>query len=109
MTHTNVRLSAPTAPHQPRPLPGRGLGIAGFVLSMLGALSPIGLILSIIALVLGRRAGRTSGLAVAGTVLGAIGSVVLVVVSIAAVTTLSSQTGLCSIQELIQLACTAGP
>ncbi len=82
-------------PATPRPLPPvapNGLGIAGFVCSLIGLLcsmgllSPIGLILSIIAL---NRPPR--GLAIAGVVLGALGScgiilaAVFVPVAIAAV------------------------
>ena len=48
---------------------------------------------------------RTNGLAVAGTVLGAIGTILLVVALIATITAVSSQGGLCSIPELIQLSC----
>ena len=61
--------------YQQAPPPSNGLGVAGFVLSLLGflgtcgLLSPIGLILSLIAL---RKQPR--GLAIAGVIIGAVGS-----------------------------------
>ena len=88
-----------------RPVPGRGLGIAGFILSLLGAFSPIGLVLSIVSLVQAKRVGRGNGLAVAGIVFGVIGTVVLVVVLVASISALSSQTELCGIGDLIRLSC----
>lgn len=62
----------------PRPS-GNGMGVAGFIISLVGLiltcglLCPIGLIFSLIAL--GRK---PRGLAIAGTILGAIGSLFLV-------------------------------
>ena len=61
--------------HHPAPPPSNGLGVAGFVLSLLGflgtcgLLSPIGFILSLVAL---RK--EPKGLAIAGVIIGAIGS-----------------------------------
>jgi hypothetical protein len=60
------------------PQPTNGLGIAGFITSLVGIVScgllaPVGLILSLFALV-----KRPRGFAIAGTVIGAIGCVVLV-------------------------------
>lgn len=63
-------------PNAHTPPPSNGLGVAGFVLSLLGfigtcgLLSPIGLLLSLIAL---RKQPR--GLAIAGTIIGAVGSI----------------------------------
>lgn len=65
---------------QHNPPPSNGLGVAGFVLSLLGflgtcgLLSPIGFILSLIAL---RKEPR--GLAIAGAIIGAVGSLWLLV------------------------------
>ncbi|MGJ4844139.1 DUF4190 domain-containing protein [Leifsonia sp. Le1] len=67
------RLSFPP-PAPPRPLdPGRGLGIAGFVLSFFFLLNIVGLVLSIVGLVQSRRAGNRNGLAVAGIIIAAVG------------------------------------
>ncbi|GAB2466136.1 DUF4190 domain-containing protein [Xylanimonas ulmi] len=90
-----------TSPQQPQPhyasaappsagpsapatsVPGRGLGIAGFVTAFL--VSPVGLVLSIIALVQSRKAGHKNGLALAGvivSVLVTIGWVVVIIVTV---------------------------
>ncbi len=75
--------SAPVGYAAPAPVdPGKGLGIAGFVLAFFGPLALVGVILSIVALVKSRRAGQKNGLALAGIILGA---VVLVVTTIAIV------------------------
>lgn len=71
---------APEAP--PRP-PGNGMGVAGFVVSLVGfvltcgLLCPIGLIFSLIGL--GRQ---PKGFAIAGTIIGALGSLMLVAVAV---------------------------
>jgi len=63
----------------PRPSGGNGMGTAGFVVSLVGLilcgglLCPLGLIFSLVGL--GRQ---PRGLAIAGTVIGSIGSLVLV-------------------------------
>ena len=73
-----------------------GLGIAGFVTGLLGALLswiPIaGIVLGVLGIVLGgvataqaRRSGAAKGLATAGIVLGAIGVVIAVVIVTAVV------------------------
>ena len=68
--------SAPVGYAAPAPVdPGKGLGIAGFVLAFFGPLALVGVILSIVA-------GQKNGLALAGIILGA---VVLVVTTIAIV------------------------
>jgi hypothetical protein len=85
--------------------PGFGLGIAGFALSMLGALSPLGLVFSLVAFVKSRHAGRKNGLALAGIVIGAVGTVVLVVVTVAAIMTLAGNTEICSIDALFAQTC----
>jgi len=64
-----------------QPAPSNGLGIAGFVLGLLGlaffwfpfvglALAILGVILSAVAIANGRKSGAGTGLAVAGLVLG---------------------------------------
>lgn len=63
-------------------VPGKGLGIAGFVLSLLGPLTVVGLVLSIVALVQSRRAGRSNGFAVAGIVIGTLGVLVFIALMI---------------------------
>ncbi|WP_114560873.1 DUF4190 domain-containing protein [Desertihabitans aurantiacus] len=60
--------------------PGRTLGIVGLVLAIVAA--PIGLIVSIVALVQSKKAGMGNGLAVAGIIVGAlftIGIILLIV------------------------------
>ncbi|MFT4306078.1 MAG: hypothetical protein QM604_04215 [Microbacterium sp.] len=100
MTTTSVPVAPPALP-----LPGRALGVAGFVLSLLAAFAPVGLVLSLVAFVQGRRARRTNGLALGGVILGAVGTVVLIVVAVASVVTLAGQTELCGIGDLIALEC----
>lgn len=70
-----------TYPQQAPVNPGRSLGIAGFVLSIIIPISLIGLILSIIALVQSKKAGMKNGFALAGIIIGAvvvIGAIVLI-------------------------------
>ncbi|WP_159620224.1 DUF4190 domain-containing protein [Arthrobacter zhaoguopingii] len=55
----------------------RTLSITGLVLAFL--ISPVGLILSIVALVKARRSGTGNGLAVAGIIVGLLGTAILVV------------------------------
>ncbi|WP_165968691.1 DUF4190 domain-containing protein [Arthrobacter crusticola] len=55
----------------------RALSITGLVLAFL--ISPVGLILSIIAMVKARRSGTGNGLALAGIIVGLLGTVILVV------------------------------
>src|SRR5437773_6109506 len=67
------------------PPPTNGLGVAGFVTSLIGVvtcgfLSPIGLLFSLVGLT-----RRPRGLAIAGTVLGALGSLWLFVAGFAMV------------------------
>ena len=52
--------------------PGKTLGIAGLVLSIIGCTSLIGLILSIVALNKSKKAGYKNGIALAGIIVGAI-------------------------------------
>jgi len=62
------------------PVPGRGLGIAGFVLSLFVIGNIVGLILSIVALVQSKRAGRGNGFAVAGIVIASVGVALTILV-----------------------------
>ena len=66
----------PPSPPPPRPSETNGLGIAGFVVSIVGiftcVLCPVGLILSLIAL-----GKQPKGFAIAGTVIGGLGTVLL--------------------------------
>ncbi|PZR54961.1 hypothetical protein DNL40_00745 [Xylanimonas oleitrophica] len=87
----------PAGPGQAAPAdPGRGLGIAGFVLALLGPLTVVGLVVSIVALIRSRKAGRGNGFAVAGIVLGAIGTVLLAVAAFAFVVGLNQYTEMCN-------------
>lgn len=73
--------------------PSNGLGIAGFVLSLLGlvlfwfpfvgvVLAIIGVILSAVAMANGRKRGASTGLALAGLVLGLVALVPLILIII---------------------------
>lgn len=61
--------------------PGRGLGIASLVLSLIGA-GLIGLILGIVGLNKSKKANQKNGLALAGIIIGAINIVVGIIVTI---------------------------
>ncbi|OUM42638.1 DUF4190 domain-containing protein [Arthrobacter sedimenti] len=76
----------PQGTQQERVNPGKSLGIAGFVLSILGPLSLIGLILSIIAFVQSRKAGMKNGLALAGIIIGAVITVGLITLFVVGIT-----------------------
>lgn len=52
--------------------PGKGLGIAGFVLAFFPGVQSVGLILSIIGLVKSSKAGIKNGFAIAGIVVNAV-------------------------------------
>lgn len=65
------------------PVPGKTLGIVGLVLAFLA--SPIGLILSIVAMVQSRKAGAKNGFALAGIIIGIIGTIVLIITIISIV------------------------
>ncbi len=76
----------PAAPgYVPAPVPGKSLGVAGFILSLLGPLTVVGLILSIIALSQSRKVNVKNGLAVAGIVIGSIGTILLALLIIGAI------------------------
>ncbi len=55
----------------------RTLSITGFVLAFL--ISPVGLVISIIAMVKARRSGTGNGLALAGIIVGLLGTAILAV------------------------------
>lgn len=55
--------------------PGKTLGIVGFVMSLLG-FGPISMVISIIAKSKSKKAGHSNGLALAGIIISAIGTVV---------------------------------
>lgn len=61
--------------------PGRGLGIASLVVSLVGA-GLIGLILGIIGLKKSQKAGQKNGMAIAGIVIGAVNIVVATIITI---------------------------
>ena len=70
--------SAPT--YTPETYPGKGLGIAGFIVSFFFSL--VGLILSIIAYVQSRKAGYKNGLALAGIILGSVFTVIGTIIAV---------------------------
>ncbi len=72
----------------PRENPGRTLGIVGLILAFIPLLNPVGLILSIVALVKSKKAGMGNGIAVAGIIVGALATIILVLVIIAIIAAL---------------------
>lgn len=68
---------------QPAENPGRTLGIVGFILSLIPALNVVGLIVSIVAMVKSRKARMGNGFALAGIIIGAIGTIVTVLLIVA--------------------------
>ncbi len=76
----------PQYAQQERVNPGKSLGIAGLVLSLLGPLSLIGLILSIIAFVQSKKAGMKNGFALAGIIIGAVITVGLITLFVVGIT-----------------------
>jgi len=79
----NFNYGAPPPPMAPQPQPRSGLALAGFILAFF--ISPLGFVLSLIAIFktgAGKAAGR--GLAIAGTIIGLLGTIGWVV-TIAAV------------------------
>jgi hypothetical protein len=70
----------PGAAAAPAPVPGRGLAITGFVLAFL--LPLIGMIISIIATVKLGKIGAPRGLSIAGIIIGAILTVLWIVIAI---------------------------
>jgi hypothetical protein len=56
---------------QPAVDPGNTLGIVGLILAIIPCTSTIGLVLSIVAYIISRRAGFTNSKALAGTIIGA--------------------------------------
>ncbi|WP_051298472.1 hypothetical protein [Arthrobacter castelli] len=61
------------------PVPGKTMGIVGFVLSLLGPLTVVGLIVSIVAMVKSKRAHTKNGFALAGIIIGIIGTIGLII------------------------------
>jgi low affinity Fe/Cu permease len=75
----NIDFGTPPPPMIPQPQERSGLAVAGFILAFV--ISPLGFVLSLIAIFktgAGKAAGR--GLAVAGTIIGLLGSIVWAVV-----------------------------
>ncbi|WP_457100547.1 DUF4190 domain-containing protein [Microbacterium sp. P5_E9] len=72
----------------PPAAPGRTLGIVALILSFF--MSLVGLILGIIALVQSRRAGQRNGFALAAIIIGAVLTVVGIIVTIAIVSALGA-------------------
>lgn len=80
MTDDATAQPVPYSPAQAQHNPGRGLGIAGFIVSLFWGLDLVGLILSIVAMVQSHRAGRKNGFALAGIIISSVGIVTLSVV-----------------------------
>src|SRR4051794_14159264 len=78
----NAPYGYPGQPAPGQPVPGKTLGIVGFVLSLLGPLTVAGLIVSIIGMVQSKRANAKNGFALAGIIIGAVGTVLLILFTI---------------------------
>ena len=86
-SRADTKISSPVDPtiassFSARPNPGRTLSIVGFALSFLFPLNIAGLVLSIVALVMSRRAGQKNGLALAGVIIASIGILVAILISV---------------------------
>jgi hypothetical protein len=78
----NAPYGYPGQPAPGQPVPGKTMGIVGFVLSLLGPLTVAGLIVSIIGMVQSKRANAKNGFALAGIIIGAVGTVLLILFTI---------------------------
>ncbi|KRF07066.1 hypothetical protein ASH00_16090 [Arthrobacter sp. Soil782] len=67
---------------QPTENPGKTLGIVGLVCSIIMPISLVGLILSIVAMVKSKKAGMSNGFALAGIIIGAVFTVIGIIVII---------------------------
>lgn len=74
----------------------RVVTIVGFVLAFIGFLNVAGLILSLLALIRSRRAGRKNGLALAGVIIAAVGVAFIAVLLIVLVPVLVDAAQTCS-------------
>ena len=74
--------------------PGRVLSIVGLVLAFL--IAPVGLIISIVALVKSNKAGQPKGLAIAGIVIGAVVTIFWVILLIVLFAALAALFGMCA-------------
>ncbi|WP_247827978.1 DUF4190 domain-containing protein [Arthrobacter antioxidans] len=63
--------------------PGKTLGIVGFILAIL--IAPVGLVISIIAFVKSRKAKMGNGFALAGIIIGALFTIIGVIITIAVI------------------------
>lgn len=88
---------------QPAENPGRTLGIAGLICSIIWPISIVGLIISIIAMVKSRKAGMGNGFALAGIIIGAIGVITGIIVIIGLIALIPFS------QEVVEFCQTAGP
>ena len=78
----NAPYGYPGQPVPGQPVPGKTMGLVGFVLSLLGPLTVAGLIVSIIGMVQSKRANAKNGFALAGIIIGAVGTVLLILFTI---------------------------
>ena len=63
--------------------PGRTLGIVGFIFALVPFLHLVGLVISIVALVKSQKARMGNGFAIAGIIIGALGTILLALMIIA--------------------------
>ena len=85
---------APAYPQPGATPPGRVLSIVGLVLAFLVA--PVGLIISIVALVKLNKAGQPKGLAIAGIIVGALITIFEIILLIVIFTVFASLFGMCA-------------
>ena len=92
----NAPYGYPGQPVPGQPVPGKTMGIVGFVLSLLGPLTVAGLIVSIIGMVQSKRANAKNGFALAGIIIGAVGTVLLILFTIITIAGIAYMVEVCS-------------
>ncbi len=102
---------AATVVVQPRAAPGSpGIGVAGFVLVIVGLFVPfvglLGLILSIVGYRQAKREGLSTGLSIAGTIIGVVATIIgmlILLLLFAAIGTTTTSTSGSSVMQLLLL------
>lgn len=97
MDQSTQPAQAPTPPVTEAPAaanPGKGLGIASLIVSLVGA-GLVGLILGIVGMNKSKKAGQKNGFALAGIIIGAVNIVVGIIASIIIFTAIATVANKC--------------